>query len=172
MQTDKRVIWILLLGTSLCFASLAYAQQEEPGESKPLERRSIGESHAPEADETPAPEEGQTDQQTDTTKKQQTPRGLFDSQWFLPAMLGGIVLLYVWMGRSRRKQESKRKEMIANLKKGDKVTSIGGIIGTIIEVREDEITVKVDETNNVRMRFVRSAIRGLGKQDKTEETNR
>ena len=42
-------------------------------------------------------------------------------------LIGGMVLLYVWMGRNRRKQESKRKEMLANLKKGDKVTSIGGI---------------------------------------------
>jgi preprotein translocase subunit YajC len=89
-------------------------------------------------------------------------------------MVGGFILLYVWMGRSRRKQESKRKEMLAALKKGDKVTSIGGIVGTVIEVREDEITVKVDETNNVRMKFARWAIRGVGEAAKTQgpETQR
>ena len=83
-------------------------------------------------------------------------------------LIGGMVLLYVWMGRSRRKQESKRKEMLANLKKGDKVTSIGGIIGSVIEVKEDEVTVKVDETNNVRMKFARWAIRGVGAEARND----
>lgn len=87
---------------------------------------------------------------------------------FYGILLGGFVLLYVWMGRSRRKQESKRKEMIANLKKGDKIVSIGGIVGTVIEARTDEITVKVDETNNVRMKFARWAIRGVGEDAKSE----
>jgi len=82
--------------------------------------------------------------------------------------LGGMILLLFWSSRSRRKQEAKRREMLAGLKKGDKVTSIGGIVGTIVEVREDEITVKVDETNNIRMKFARWAIRGVGDQAKTE----
>ena len=81
----------------------------------------------------------------------------------------GMVALFWWSSRSRRKQESKRKEMLSSLKKGDKATSIGGIIGTVIEVREDEVLVKVDETNNVRMRFARWAIRGVGDQAKAEK---
>ena len=72
------------------------------------------------------------------------------------------MLMWIFMGRGRRKQAARQKKMLAELKKGDKITSIGGIIGTIIEVREDEITVKVDETNNIRMKFTRSAIRGVG----------
>jgi preprotein translocase subunit YajC len=71
------------------------------------------------------------------------------------------------MGRGRRKQEAKRKEMLSNLKKGDKIVSIGGIIGTVIEAKPEEITVKVDETNNVRMKFARWAIRGVGEDAKT-----
>ncbi|MFW6132395.1 MAG: preprotein translocase subunit YajC [Planctomycetota bacterium] len=81
-------------------------------------------------------------------------------------ILGGFLLLYFWMGRSRRKQEAKRREMLANLKKGDKVTSIGGICGTVVEVREDEVVVKVDE--NTRMRMARWAVRGVGEEAKTE----
>ena len=82
-------------------------------------------------------------------------------------LLGGVVLMWIWMGRGRRKQEAKRKEMLSNLKKGDKIVSIGGIIGTVIEAKPDEITVKVDETNNVRMKFARWAIRGVGEEAKT-----
>ena len=58
--------------------------------------------------------------------------------------------------------------MLAALKKGDKVTSIGGIVGTIMDVREDEVVVKVDENNNVRMRFARWAVRGTGDDAKKE----
>jgi preprotein translocase subunit YajC len=82
-------------------------------------------------------------------------------------LLGGVVLMWVWMGRGRRKQEAKRKEMLSNLRKGDKIVTIGGIIGTVIEVRPDEVTVKVDETNNVRMKFTRRAIAAVGEDAKT-----
>ena len=87
---------------------------------------------------------------------------------FFIVIIVGFFLLYWWSSRGRRKQEQKRKDMLANLKKGDKVTSIGGIIGTVIEVREDEVTVKVDETNNTRMKFARWAIRGVGEDAKTQ----
>ncbi len=88
---------------------------------------------------------------------------------FIWIMLGVMVLLYIWMGRNRRKQEAKRKEMLSALKKGDKITSIGGIVGTVIEARESEVVVKVDESNNVRLRFARWAIRGVGEEAKAEK---
>lgn len=94
-------------------------------------------------------------------------RGKMD--WTFPLIMVGVfVLMYVWMGRGKKKRETQRREMLASLKKGDKVTSIGGIVGTAIEVREDEVIVKVDENNNVRMRFARWAIRGVGEQAKKE----
>ena len=61
--------------------------------------------------------------------------------------------------------------MLSSLKKGDKITSIGGIVGTVIEVRDDEVTVKVDETGNVRMKFARWAIRGVGDAARAEDPN-
>ncbi len=91
---------------------------------------------------------------------------------FSPQLLLIIVavfaLMMIWQSRSRKKQQAKRDQMLAALKKGDKVTSIGGIVGTIIEAREDEIVIKVDETNNVRMHFARWAVRGTGDEAKTE----
>ena len=95
--------------------------------------------------------------------------GLFGSWQLMIIMLGGFFLLYIWMGRSRRKQRRERQEMLTALKKGDKITSIGGIVGTVIEVRDDEVTVKVDETGNVRMKFARWAIRGVGEAGKAED---
>jgi|ETNmetMinimDraft_26_1059896.scaffolds.fasta_scaffold28736_2 preprotein translocase subunit YajC len=102
--------------------------------------------------------------------KKKPPGGLFgDQTTMLVVMVGGMLLLFFWMGRGKRKQESKRRQMLAGLKKGDKVTSIGGIVGTIIEVRESEVTMKVDENNNIRMRFARWAIRGIGEEAKEEK---
>ena len=95
--------------------------------------------------------------------------GGFGDMKIIWIMLGVMVLLYVWMGRSRKKQEAKRKEMLGALKKGDKITTIGGIIGTVIEARESEVVVKVDESNNVRMRFARWAVRGVGEEAKAEK---
>jgi preprotein translocase subunit YajC len=89
--------------------------------------------------------------------------------YFYVAILGGFILLYVWMGRSRRKTEAKRREMLGNLSKGDKIITIGGIIGTVVEVRPNEVTVKVDETNNVRMKFLRSAISRVGEEVQDEK---
>lgn len=102
------------------------------------------------------------------TAPKKKPGSMFDSMWPLIIMVGGFFLLYMWMGRSRRKQQRQRKEMLATLKKGDKVTTIGGIIGTVIEVRDDEVMVKVDETGNVRMKFARWSVRGVGETGKAE----
>ena len=47
---------------------------------------------------------------------------------------------------------------MASLAKGSKVQTIGGILGTVVEVRDDELIVKVDENSNTRLRFAKSAV--------------
>ena len=92
-----------------------------------------------------------------------SPGGFFGGDpTFLIIMVAVMALLWWWMGRGRRKEQQKHKEMLNTLKKGDKVTSIGGIIGTVIEVKDREVVVKVDESSNTRMKFLRSAIRNVG----------
>ena len=83
----------------------------------------------------------------------------------MPMLLGLValmILMFWWTGRSRRRQEAKRKELLGSLKKGDKITTIGGIIGTVVEVRENEVVVKTDESSNVRTKFARWAVREVG----------
>lgn len=69
-----------------------------------------------------------------------------------------IILFYFLMIRSKRKQDRQRTDMLGQLKKGDRIQTIGGILGTVLEAREDEVLVKVDETSNTKIRFARSAI--------------
>ena len=162
------VLSLTLIAGLLLTANLSTAQTTQPDrrlrEVPQAPPTAVGER----AEEQPA-EQGKAGEEAEGGEAPPARRrGLFDSPWFLPVMIGGFILLYLWMGRSRRKQETKRKEMLASLKKGDKVTSIGGIVGTVIEVREDDVTVKVDETNNVRMKFARWAIRGVGDEAKTK----
>ena len=102
--------------------------------------------------------------------KSDKPGGLLGGGWTFPLLILGMLgAMFFFSSRKRRKTETNRREMLAALSKGDKVTSIGGICGTVIEAREDEIVVKVDETNNVRMRFARWAIRGVGDAAKSEK---
>jgi len=91
------------------------------------------------------------------------PKSLFDQPQFF-IIIAAVLFMFWWMGRSGRKREAARKQMLAKLQKGDKITTIGGVRGTVIEVREDEVIVKVDESNNVRMRFSRWAIRDIGEE--------
>jgi preprotein translocase subunit YajC len=100
-------------------------------------------------------------------EEQKGPGGIMEGPWFFVIMIGGFILLYWIMGSSKRKQEAKRREMLSSLSKGDKIITIGGIIGTAVEVRDDEITVKVDD--GTRMKFARWAIRTAGDEVKDQK---
>jgi preprotein translocase subunit YajC len=88
----------------------------------------------------------------------------------LPFVLIGL-LFYFMMIRPQRKEHSKRQEMLSNIKKNDRVITIGGIYGVVMNVyREaDEITIKVDETNNTKLRVTISSIARVLGEEKAEE---
>jgi preprotein translocase subunit YajC len=75
---------------------------------------------------------------------------------FLPIM----VLFYFLIMRPGRQQEKQRQALIAALKKNDKVITSGGIIGIVanIKEKEDEVTLRVDEGSNTRLRVTKSSI--------------
>ena len=79
---------------------------------------------------------------------------------FVPIAGLGLVLYFVLFGL-KPKADKGRKEMLANLKRNDRVETIGGIRGTVVDVREAEndVLVKVDEGTNTKIRFARTAIR-------------
>ena len=76
---------------------------------------------------------------------------------FLPIILI-FVVVYLFMLRGPRKQQQKHKQMVQTLNRNDRVRTIGGILGTVVDVRDDEVTLKVDETNNTKIRISTSAI--------------
>jgi preprotein translocase subunit YajC len=78
-----------------------------------------------------------------------------------------FVVMYLLLFRGPRKKQQQHKQMVQQLEKNDRVRTIGGIIGTVVDVKEDEITLKVDESNNTKIKVIASAIsRNLSKDEK------
>jgi preprotein translocase subunit YajC len=77
-----------------------------------------------------------------------------------------IILLYVFMFRTKKGEQNKRKQMIEMMKKGDEVQTIGGEFGRVMEIRDDRILVKVDESSNTKIWYARSAIHRVVGEEK------
>lgn len=78
----------------------------------------------------------------------------------LPLALMGLVF-YFMLIRPQRKKDKKVKEMLNALKHGDRVTTIGGIYGTIVGIKDDTITLAIGQKNQAptEMTVARWAIR-------------
>ena len=74
--------------------------------------------------------------------------------WF--AIPLGIVYLLILMPKSR--EDKRRRKMLSELKRGDRVVTTGGMLASVIDVRDSEVVLKVDESANVKARFTRAAI--------------
>ena len=94
------------------------------------------------------------------TTQQAQSQGLGGS-WLPLLFLLMLVVMFVVMSGGQRKEKKKREAMLKALKKGDRIQTIGGILGSIVEVRDTEVVVKVDENANTRLRFARSAIQAV-----------
>jgi preprotein translocase subunit YajC len=81
---------------------------------------------------------------------------------FLPAVMIAMVVFMLLSARSQKKREVREREaMFTRLAKNDRVLTIGGVIGTILMVKDNEVVLKVDETTNTKMTFVKSAIQRI-----------
>jgi preprotein translocase subunit YajC len=78
-------------------------------------------------------------------------------------LMGAIfVVFYLLLIRPQQKKErdkqKQRQEMLKNLTRNDHVATIGGMHGIVASVTDTEVVLKVDEKNDVRIRFAREAI--------------
>ena len=71
-----------------------------------------------------------------------------------------FVLMYFLMIRPEKKRKKKEKAMLDALKRGDRICTIGGIYGTIVNIKDDTITLSVGN-DNVKLVFARWAIRNV-----------
>ncbi len=83
---------------------------------------------------------------------------------FVPFILI-FVLFYFLLVMPQQKRAKKRKSMIDGLKKGDRVTTSGGMIGTVTNLATDQVTLQIAE--GVRVKVMRGYIEEV-KADETE----
>ncbi|MCP4453855.1 MAG: preprotein translocase subunit YajC [Planctomycetes bacterium] len=69
-----------------------------------------------------------------------------------------IVMMYFMMVRGPKKKQKQHTQMVEGLSKNDRIRTVGGIIGTVIEVKGEEVVLKIDESNNTKIRIAASAI--------------
>lgn len=78
---------------------------------------------------------------------------------FVPLLAMGV-LFYFMLIRPQKKKDKQVKQMLAELKVGDRVTTIGGIHGTVVQIKDDTLIVAVGQ-DKVKLVFARWAIRSV-----------
>ena len=81
---------------------------------------------------------------------------LFASPIFMLVLM--FVIMWFFMIRPQRKQQKELQKFRDSLKKGDKVVTIGGIYGTVVELKDKSVLIEVDK--DVKIRVDRNALQG------------
>jgi len=73
-----------------------------------------------------------------------------------------ILVFYFFIIRPQRKRDKDNKQMLSSLKVGDNITTIGGICGKIVKVRDDVFTIEVG-SDKVKLVIERWAVKNVEK---------
>ena len=72
-------------------------------------------------------------------------------------MIGGMIAIFFFMNRKQKKQDQETANMRNSLRVGDEVTTIGGIVGRIVSIKEDTVVIETSR-DGTKIRFLKSAI--------------
>jgi preprotein translocase subunit YajC len=92
---------------------------------------------------------------------------LIPFMWLVP-----VIILYVFLiQRPQRRQQAQQEMMLKNIKKNDRVITTSGIYGVVTNVQSDadEVTIRVDESNNTKIRMTLSAVARVVASDGGDE---
>jgi len=90
--------------------------------------------------------------------------------WTMPGMIAIMIgLMYFIMIRPQQRRDKERREMLSNLKKGNKVMFSGGIVGTIHSVKEDQKMYVIKIADNVKIDVHQEAVTALIEKDKSPD---
>jgi preprotein translocase subunit YajC len=103
------------------------------------------------------------------TAPAQKPKGGFGDPTFIFMMAIMFAIVYFLMIRPQQKKQKETQNMLDNLKKGDKVLTIAGIIGTVGNVKDSTVMVKV--ADNTVLEFKKAAISAVIRDDKEAKTS-
>ena len=83
---------------------------------------------------------------------------LIMGDWTMILMLGGLLLvMYFVMIRPQKKQEKEQNDMRNNLAVGDEITTIGGIIGKIVSIKEETCVIETSH-ERTKIRILKTAV--------------
>ena len=85
------------------------------------------------------------------------PGGVFGSLGGLPFILLFFVAMYFLLFAPQQRKQKQWQAMLAQIKAGDKVTTTGGLRGTVVTVKDDTMIVRV-QPDGVKLEIVKSAI--------------
>jgi preprotein translocase subunit YajC len=79
------------------------------------------------------------------------------ADWFVPLLLVLLIFYFIAI-RPASKERKQREAQLAAIKKHDRVVTNAGIHGVVVGLEDDTVVLRVDDKNNVRVRFNRAAI--------------
>jgi preprotein translocase subunit YajC len=70
-----------------------------------------------------------------------------------------IIMVFLFFAfRGPKKRQKEQQKMVSELQKNDRIRTIGGLLGTVVDIKDNEITLKVDESNNTKVKIMTGAI--------------
>ncbi|ARM31634.1 preprotein translocase subunit YajC [Prosthecochloris sp. HL-130-GSB] len=80
-----------------------------------------------------------------------------------------FVVFYFFLIRPQQKKQKERQKVLESLKRGDRITTIGGLHGTVAGIDSEKKTVLIQVGDNVKLTFDRSAVANIEKQEAGEK---
>lgn len=78
--------------------------------------------------------------------------------WISAIMIVGLVVVFYFvLIRPQKKQEKEQKNMLSNLQVGDEITTIGGLIGKIVSIKEETLVLETSH-DRTHIRILKSAV--------------
>jgi len=101
-----------------------------------------------------------------TTPSQVPPPWWANPQNMFLLLIFAMLMFFVFSSsRTKRQEQKKRDDMLKNMKRGDRVLTAGGMLGTVVDVRDTEVVLKVDEGSNTKIKFTRDAVKRVLAED-------
>ena len=84
-----------------------------------------------------------------------------DSPWISFGLIAVVaVVFYFFIIRPQKKQEKEATDMRNNLSVGDEITTIGGIIGKVVSIKEETMIIETGR-DHTRIRLLKNAVRSV-----------